>query len=148
MLKTRLPTSVKVANLSQITINQGKNMVELNHFFTQIQSPSYSKNDQNAEPLADTWSDYIQTLHQAIAESNTTKQILQKDYNRVQALAIAWEKEVEIALKNSREDRVRQALVYKQNCTARAQELKTLVERHTIHVSILQTRLAYWQNQL
>ncbi|MBW4676191.1 MAG: hypothetical protein KME52_19880 [Desmonostoc geniculatum HA4340-LM1] len=123
-------------------------MVELNHLFTQIQSPSYSENGQNAEPLADTWSDYIQTLHQAIAESNTAKQILQKDYDRVQALAIAWEKEIQIASKNSREDRVRQALAYKQNCTARARELKTLVERHVIHVNILQTRLAYWQNQL
>ncbi|MBD2413848.1 hypothetical protein FACHB389_29970 [Nostoc calcicola FACHB-389] len=123
-------------------------MVELNHLFTQIKSPSYSENDHNAEPLADTWSHYLQTLHEAIAESDTAKQILQKDYARVQALAIAWEKEIQIASKNSREDRVRQALTYKQSCITKARELKTLVERHVIHVSILQTRLAYWQNQL
>ncbi|MFN6499203.1 MAG: PspA/IM30 family protein [Nostoc sp. DedQUE01] len=127
-------------------------MVELNHSFTQSKSAFSSPNSQpatkNTEALADTWNYYLQSLHEAIAESNTAKEIIQKDCDRLKALAIAWEKEIQIALKNSREDRVRQALAYKQNCTARARELKTLLERHVIHVSTLQTRLAYWQNQL
>jgi len=127
-------------------------MVELSHSFTQIKSGLYYQNSREhskkAEPLADTWNYYLQSLHQAIAESNTAKEMIQKDYDRVQALAVAWEKEIQIALKNSCEDRIRQALACKQNYTARARELKTLVERHIIHLSILQTRLAYWQNQL
>lgn len=141
-----------MVNLNKLTINWGKNMVELNQLFTQIKSPSYPKTSQqdnkNSEPLADTWGNYLQSLQEAIAESNTAKEIIQKDYDRVQALAIAWEKEMQIALKNSCKERVRQALAYKQNCTARARELKTLVERHIIHVSTLETRLTYWQNQL
>ncbi|WP_138498070.1 PspA/IM30 family protein [Nostoc sp. PA-18-2419] len=127
-------------------------MVELNHFFTQVKSHSYPQNqqpdDKNVKPLADTWNCYLQSLQEAIAESNTAKQIVEKDYDRLQALAIAWEKQIEIASINSSEDKVRQALVYKQNCTTRARELKTLLERHLIHISTLQTRLAYWQNQL
>ncbi len=141
-----------MANLAKITIDRGKNMVELTHSFTQIKSGLYyqnsRENSKKAEPLADTWNYYLQSLHQAIAESNTAKEMIQKDYDRVQALAVAWEKEIQIALKNSCEDRIRQALACKQNYTARARELKTLVERHIIHLSILQTRLAYWQNQL
>ncbi|MBC1237782.1 hypothetical protein [Nostoc sp. 2RC] len=127
-------------------------MVELSHSFTQIKSGLYyqnsRENSKKAEQLADTWNYYLQSLHQAIAESNTAKEMTQKDYDRVQALAVAWEKEIQIALKNSCEHRIRQALACKQNYTARARELKTLVERHIIHLSILQTRLAYWQNQL
>ncbi|RCJ15349.1 hypothetical protein A6S26_08530 [Nostoc sp. ATCC 43529] len=127
-------------------------MVRLSNSFTHIKPTLYSQNSQpdskNAQPLADTWNHYLQSLHEAIAESNTAKEIIQKDYDRLQALAIAWEKEIQIALKNSREDRVRQALAYKQNCTARARELKNLIERYVIHTSILQTRLVYWENQL
>ncbi|MBD2615280.1 MAG: hypothetical protein RMY62_007405 [Nostoc sp. ZfuVER08] len=127
-------------------------MVELSHSFTQIKSGLYyqnsRENSKKAEQLTDTWNYYLQSLHQAIAESNTAKEMTQKDYDRVQALAVAWEKEIQIALKNSCEDRIRQALACKQNYTARARELKTIVERHIIHLSILQTRLAYWQNQL
>lgn len=140
-----------MANLAKLTINRGKNMVNLSHSFTQIKSNLYYQNSQtdskNAEPIADTWNHYFQSLQEAIAESNTAKEIIQKDYDRLQALAIAWEKEIQIALKNSREDRVRQALIYKQNCTARARELKTLIERHIIHITTLQIRLLYWQNQ-
>ncbi|MDF5710710.1 MAG: hypothetical protein PUP90_24335 [Nostoc sp. S4] len=127
-------------------------MVELNHLFTQVKLHSDPKNqqadDKNVEPLADTWNNYFQSLQEAIAESNTAKQIVQQDYDRLQALAIAWEKQIQIASRNSCEDKVRQALAYKQNCTARARELKTSLERHVIHISTLQTRLAYWQNQL
>lgn len=141
-----------MANLAKITIDGGKNMVELSHSFTQIKSGLYyqnsRENSKKAEQLTDTWNYYLQSLHQAIAESNTAKEMTQKDYDRVQALAVAWEKEIQIALKNSCEDRIRQALACKQNYTARARELKTIVERHIIHLSILQTRLAYWQNQL
>ncbi|WP_445634211.1 Heterocyst frequency control protein PatD [Nostoc sp. DSM 114161] len=126
-------------------------MVNISHSFTQIKSHLYSQNSQteskNPEPLADTWNNYLQSLREAIAESKTAKEIIQKDYDRLQALAIAWEKEIQIALKNSREDRVRQAFAYKENCTARARELKTLIERHVIHVTTLQIRLLYWENQ-
>ncbi|MFN6560457.1 MAG: PspA/IM30 family protein [Nostoc sp. ChiSLP01] len=126
-------------------------MIKTSHSFTQIKSHLYSQNSQadskTAEPLADTWNNYLQSLREAIAESKTAKEVIQKDYDRLQALAMAWEKEIQIALKNSREDRVRQALAYKQNCIARARELKTLIERYVIHASILQTRLVYWENQ-
>ncbi|MBD2681044.1 MULTISPECIES: PspA/IM30 family protein [Nostoc] len=126
-------------------------MVKISHSFTQIKSNLYYQNSRgdskNTEPIADTWNHYLQSLHEAIAESNTAKEIIQKDYDRLQALAMAWEKEIQIALKNSCEDRVRQALAHKQNCTARARELKTLIERHVIHVTTLQIRLIYWRNQ-
>ncbi|BAY77748.1 hypothetical protein NIES25_42160 [Nostoc linckia NIES-25] len=126
-------------------------MVKTSHSFTQIKSHLYSQNSQaeskNPELLADTWNNYLQSLREAIAESKTAKEIIQKDYDRLQDLAIAWEKEIQIALKNSREDRVRQAFAYKENCTARARELKTLIERYVIHASTLQTRLIYWENQ-
>ncbi|MBN3883093.1 MAG: hypothetical protein V7K64_07180 [Nostoc sp.] len=127
-------------------------MVEANYLFTQFEPRSDLKtsqpDDKNAEALVDTWSHYLKTLHEAIAESNTAKQIAQKDYEKVQALAIAWEQKMQIALSNSSEDRVRQALAYKQIYTARARQLKTLVERHTIHINTLQTQLAFWENQL
>ncbi len=127
-------------------------MLEVNNLFNQVEPLSYLKiaqpENKNVEALADTWSHYLKTLREAIAESNTAKQTAQRDYEKVQALAIAWEKKMQIALSNSSEDRVHQALANKQIYTARARQLKTLVERHTIHIDTLKTQLAFWENQL
>ncbi|ODH00807.1 hypothetical protein A4S05_31475 [Nostoc sp. KVJ20] len=128
-----------------------KNMLEVNNLFNQIERGSYLKtfqpDNKNIEALADTWNNYLKTLHEAIAESNTAKQVAQRDYEKVQALAIAWEKQMQVALTNSSEKEVHQALAHKQIYTARARQLKTLVERHIIHISTLKTQLAYWENQ-
>ncbi|MEH1965707.1 hypothetical protein [Nostoc sp.] len=127
-------------------------MVELNYLFTQFEPRSDLENaqpdDKNVEALADTWSHYLKTLHEAIAELNTAKQMAQRDYEKVQALAIACEKQMQIALSNSNEEQVRQALAYKQIYTARARQLKTLMERHVIHISTLKSQLAFWGNQV
>ncbi len=127
-------------------------MLEVNNLFNQVEPLSYLKiaqpENKNVEALADTWNHYLKTLREAIAESNTAKQTAQRDYEKVQALAIAWEKKMQIALSNSSEDGVHQALANKQIYTARARQLKTLVERHTIHIDTLKTQLAFWENQL
>ncbi len=126
-------------------------MLEVNYLFNQVEPRSYLKiaqpDNKKIEVLADTWSHYLKTLHEAIAESNTARQLAQRDYEKAETLAIAWEKQMQIALSNFSEAQVCQALAHKQLYTARARQLKTLVERHIIHISTLKTQLAYWENQ-
>ncbi|MBN4006697.1 hypothetical protein [Nostoc sp. LPT] len=57
-------------------------------------------------------------------------------------------KKIQIALSNSSEERVDRALANQKIYTAKARQLKTLVERHTMHISTLETQLAFWENQL
>lgn len=110
-------------------------------------SVSHQGNENNK--VATDWDSYLSAISGEIVEVQAARIIAQQDYERVLAEVDAWSRRLEIAaLNNSHEDSVRQSLLRRTNCKDRAHQLKVLIEQYDVQISILESQLAMWGQQV
>jgi hypothetical protein len=106
------------------------------------------RDSENFRFGVDTLDTHSRALRRATCDAIAARKIAQRDYKKVQAEADRWERRLQSALKDDREDLVREALLHTSVYRDRARQVKALAERHSIQVSTLKSQLAFWENQL
>lgn len=106
------------------------------------------QDSKNVQESAETQDSYFSDLRRALVDAISASKIAQRDYEKIQAEAEGWERQLQLALKHSGEDLVYQALMRKRACADKARNLKALVEQHSVQVSTLKSQLAFWENQI
>ena len=113
----------------------------------QPNSISHQGNENNK--VATDWDSYLSAISGNIVEIKAARTIAQQDYERVLAEADTWSRRLEIAaLNNSNEDTVRRSLLRRTNCKDRAHQLKVLIEQYDVQISILESQLVMWGQQV
>lgn len=104
------------------------------------------RDSENVPAEADTWDTYLSTISKAIFAAKAARRIAQRDYEKVQAEADIWGRQLEIALEDDREDLACEALLRQTACRDRARNLKALMDKHSVQVSTLKSKLAFWES--
>jgi phage shock protein A len=97
---------------------------------------------------ADAWRTYLCSLSEAVRRAIAARANIQRDYEKAQAEAEKWERQLQLAFENNDDDLAREALPRKTACANRVRSLKALSERYSIEIYTLRSQLTYWQNQL
>lgn len=111
-------------------------------------APKTAQRDWEVEAEADTWDSYLGNLRREMDEVIANRANVEQDYQQLLVEADAWERRLAMAVENNCDHIVRKALLHKNDCTDRASQLKAAIEQYTVQISMLQSQMGFWANQV